>query len=113
MIESKINSLIQKKIYQNEITKEFKIENIYIRIFNKQPSFNINMNIFKFLKQLIDSSIKFLKSYSIIKFIRENSNELLINENSEITFSLVEKNEILLKNQFTICLTGIKISLFT
>ena len=112
ILESKMDSLILDKINQSENIKELKIENIYVRIYNKEPSFNINRSIFTFLKQMIDSSIKFLKSYSIIKFIRENSNELLINENSEITPTVLEKNEILLKKEFIICLTCIFMYLF-
>jgi hypothetical protein len=107
LLDCKIDELSQIKIFQSQCTDEFKIDNIYIRIFNKDPSYNFNKNMMYFLKELTDSSIRFLKSYTINKFIKENSKEILNDENNkDISFIQIEKNELFLKNHFTICFTG-------
>jgi len=107
LLDCKIEELSQMKFFQSQSTDELKIDNIYIRIFNKEPSYNINKNMIYFLKELTDSSLRFLKSYTINKFIKENSHEILNDENNnDISLIEIEKNELLSKKHFTICFTG-------
>ena len=107
LFDSKIEKLIHHKLFLLENDNEFKIDNIYVRIFNKEPAHNLDKNIFNLLNQMIDQSIKFLKYYSIDKYINDNFNELSKDEIKNLTKQEIDKNTNLLKSQFTICLTGI------
>ena len=62
------------KTFFFDICDEFKIDNIYIRIFNKEPSYNIGKNLILFLKHVIRNSFDCLKTFTLLNFYFDNMN---------------------------------------
>lgn len=51
-----------------EISDEFRIDNIYLRVFNKDPSYNIGKNLIIFLKHVLNSGLGALKFYITLTY---------------------------------------------
>jgi len=79
-----------------EITDEFRIDNLYLRIFNKDPSYNIRKNLIIFLKHVLVCQINTFKEYTILNFYFDNLN-------TKMYLRIAE----LLKQKFVTCLTAI------
>jgi hypothetical protein len=75
------------KIFFFEISDEFRIDNIYLRVFNKDPSYNIGKNLIIFLKHVLNSAMSTLKYYTTLNFYF-----FLNSEKQEIIRSKFENN---------------------
>jgi hypothetical protein len=76
-IENFPNNLFTHKLNPHkcfffEIYDEFRIDNIYIRIFNKDPAYTLGKSLIIFLKQINKSSIETLRDFVIMTFYKEN-----------------------------------------
>ena len=109
LIDHKLDQLDPHKCFFFEIVDEFKIENIYLRIFNKDPSYNINKSLVLFLKQVVNQALKNLSFYMIANHIHNKGESSLRFNKSPSSSSLNEAipfNLHILKSQFVVCLTG-------
>jgi hypothetical protein len=84
------------KCFFFEISDEFRIDNIYLRIFNKNPSYTLGKSLILFLKQINKITLDTVKSFIIINFYRDNINN-----------SIDMKLYNLLQQKLTTCLTAI------
>jgi hypothetical protein len=66
------HKLSLQKIFFFEISEEYRLDNIYIRIFNKDPSYNLGKNLILFLKQVFNDSIESYKKLAFFEFVKEN-----------------------------------------
>ena len=111
LIDHKLDQLDPHKCFFFEIVDEFKIDNIYLRIFNKDPSYNINRSLILFLKQVINQTLNSLRYFSICNIINQKYYEL--NRIPSSKSVIISKDQIFhflktFKDQFTVCLTGNK-----
>lgn len=60
-----------------EITNEFKINNIYLRLFNKEPNYNIGKNLVNFLQDVIDQWYIDLEDFCVFQLKQAYKNETL------------------------------------
>lgn len=61
-----------------EITNEFKINNIYLRLFNKEPNYNIGKNLVNFLQEVIDQWLIDLEDFCVFQIKQAYKNESLL-----------------------------------
>ncbi len=109
LIDHKLDQLDPHKCFFFEIVDEFKIDNIYLRIFNKDPSYNINRSLVLFLKQVVNQTLKSLRYYMIAKYILSKGDSLSRLNKSASGNSINEATPFNLqtfKGQFVVCLTG-------
>ena len=59
-----------------EINDEFKIDNIYLRLFNKEPNYNIGKNMINFIIDIIDDWINNLENFTIFILTEQNEKEI-------------------------------------
>lgn len=66
------HKLSPQKCFFFEISDEYRLDNIYIRIFNKDPAYNLGKNLVVFLKQLFNDQLNSYKKLAFFKFLEEN-----------------------------------------
>lgn len=86
------------KCFFFEISDEFRLENIYLRIFNKDPSYNIGKCLIIFFKNIVKCTMETIKSITIYHYNIENVDNTNLNNNKQLE---------LLKQKYVTCLTAV------
>lgn len=63
------------KTFFFEISDEFRVDNIYLRNYNKDPSYNMGKSLFIFVKQILKLSLETLEHLALLKFYEDNINK--------------------------------------
>jgi len=66
------HKLLPQKCFFFEISDEYRLDNIYVRIFNKDPAYNLGKNLILFLKQVFNDTLNNYKKLAFFKFLVEN-----------------------------------------
>lgn len=109
LIDHKLEMLDPHKCFFFEIVDEYKIDNIYLRIFNKDPSYNINRSLILFLKQVINQTLSSIKNLTVGKFVLEKYESLSRTTPSAFVCSkdVVSQSVKTFRSQLLISLTGL------
>lgn len=90
------HKLLPQKCFFFEISDEYRLDNIYIRIFNKDPSYNLGKNLVIFLKQIFCDCLnnyKKLKFFDYLQNNKPNKNNInLDNEKTEFVNKELDMN---------------------
>ncbi len=85
------HKLLPQKCFFFEISDEYRLDNIYIRIFNKDPSYNLGKNLIIFLKQAFNDCLNNYKKLAFFKFFQINNP----NKNEDIQICGKSNNKII------------------
>ena len=113
-IENFPQSLLKYKIdrYQQflfEVSQEYIIDNIYVRIFNRNPSYNINKSLILFMKNIHNSFLTSFCNYSVSNFIlKRHYLEQFKNDSRDNNYDNKKKNELNKSNDYISDILNIK-----
>jgi hypothetical protein len=77
------------KCFFFEISDEFRVDNIYLRIFNKNPSYTLGKSLILFLKQINKITLDTMKNFTVLNFYKDN-----VNQGELVLYTLVQQKLI-------------------
>lgn len=69
------HKLLPQKCFFFEISDEYRLDNIYVRIFNKDPAYNLGKNLIIFLKHVFNDSLNNYKKLAFFEFFIKNTSK--------------------------------------
>jgi len=78
------HKLLPQKCFFFEISDEYRLDNIFVRIFNKDPAYNLGKNLILFLKQVFNDSLNNYKKLAFFEFLIKNTPRKSLSVNNKI-----------------------------
>ena len=91
------HKLSPQKCFFFENSEEYKLDNIYIRIYIKDPAYNLGKNLLIFLKQVFNDSILNFQKLVFFKFLNEKNFENIKEKNFDFLIN-GNSSELIIEN---------------